>query len=130
MTKIDWQAAKEFTEQRLLLIRRLQVDFVTANPKFRITSNFEDYPPRITVLVELKPTGDQRLRELYGDGDCTPRLAVIPDDDKRTCAAFVAELAETLGLRPWLESDGDGQLRYTLKPDYKNFKGMDDDATG
>lgn len=117
---IDWNAVKTHVSKASLLIARDLADFLDDNPLIRAASNVANYPPRLVLEFERRPGHDSRPTELYDGG--YPRLAVMPDDDKRVCAAFVASLAETLKLRPWLAFDGDGKLRYTMKPNYKEFR--------
>lgn len=117
--QVDWPAAKTYALQLITVVRSRLEHFSIDNQHIRAAARFENYPPRVVLEFERRPGRDERFKELYDTGK--PRLAVMPDDDKRTCAAFVADVAEALELRPWLAWNGDGQLRYTLKPDYKKF---------
>jgi hypothetical protein len=121
--RIDWPAAKTRALQLVTVVRSRLQHFGVANQHIRAAARFENCPPRVVLEFERRPGRDGRRSELYDGGH--PRLAVMPDDDKRTCAAFVAEIAEALELRPWMEWDGDRRLRYTLKPDYQEFANDD-----
>jgi hypothetical protein len=117
--QIDWPAARTRTLQLVTVVRNRLQHFSTGNQHIRAVARFENYPPRVVLEFERRPGHDKRRSELYDGGH--PRLAVMPDDNKRTCAAFVAEMAEALELRPWMEWDGDGRLWYTLKLHYEEF---------
>lgn len=118
---VDWEKAGEVVAGAFEQALEIATDWPE---KWYASVNEEDFPPRLEIefaLVEF----DQR--RAFATGIANPKYPEVPtvwanplrDEELIELGDLIADLADTLGFRPFKPKNTNGWIMYQLRPHYE-----------
>lgn len=127
INSLRWEPAIICVIEKLYLMQKELAQFLTKHSEWeKLSLSWENYPPKICLIVVHKPVEDQRRAEHIDARGV--RLAYPKDEELEPMSTFIAQFAEKCSLKVYRERSSSSNypkeqsvFRYIFKPDYQTL---------